>query len=419
MKTAGARAIAWSAVAVLAFGALRATHPLSERRPADLLDGASRASAQRDRVDSLAQGETLGAVLQRGGLSPTDVAEALGAARSLDARRMPAGMRVTMGRLAGDSTPRLITLRLAIDRLLHLTRTDSGWLSREEVLPWTVDTLVVMGRIASSLYDALDSAVVPLTAGARTELAWDVADIFEFRMDMTRDLQPGDAFSVLVERKRGPEGVMRMGRVFAAQYTSGAHITDAIRLEPVDGRRVRYYDQDGKSLEAAFLRVPLQFRRISSVFGMRKHPILGIWRQHKGTDYVASSGTPVRAIGDGAVVFAGRKSGFGNVLEVRHANGAVSRYGHLRGFAKGIRRGARVGIGETVAYVGATGLATAPHLHFEVLVGGVQRDPRTALDYQGGAPLVASERSRFDEVKARYLALIQRAAPAVATTEYH
>lgn len=418
MKTAAARAIAWSAVALLATGALRLTSPPLERRPAALLDGASRVSP-RDRVDSLARGETIGALLTRGGLSGTEVAGALGAARSLDARRFPAGMRVTLGTMADDSAPRFITLHLAIDRLLHLARTDSGWISREELLPWIVDTIVVTGRIATTLYDAMDSAKVTLTTGARTELAWDVADVFEYRIDMSRDLQEGDAFAVLVERKQGPSGVMRVGRILAVQYTSGSRVIDAIRHEAADGSRARYYDQDGKSMEATFLRAPLQFRRISSVFGMRKHPILGIWRQHKGMDYAAASGTPVRAIGDGSVVFAGRKSGYGNALDIRHANGSVSRYGHLRGFAKGMHRGSRVSMGQTVAYVGATGLATAPHLHFEVLVGGVQRNPRTAFDRTGSVPLVAAERPKFEEMKARYLTLLQLGAPVVGATGHN
>lgn len=418
MKTAGARAIAWSAVALLAFGALRFSSPLPERRPAGLLDGASRAIANLERVDSLGRGETLGAVLSRGGLSALEIARALGAARTLDARRIPAGMRVTLQGIASDSAPRSITLHLAIDRLLHLSRTDSGWVSRDERLPWVVDTMVVRSRIATSLYDAMDSAAVALPRGARTELAWEVADIFEYRLDMSRDLQPNDGFAVLFERKQGPGGTTRIGRVFAAEYATGARVVNAIRHEST-GSRARYYDQDGKSMEAAFLRAPLQFRRISSVFGMRKHPILGVWRQHKGTDYSAASGTPVRAIGDGSIVFAGRKSGFGNVIEVRHANGAVSRYGHLRGFATGMRRGSRVAMGQTVAYVGATGLATAPHLHFEVLVGGVQRNPRTALDYASGAPLGVPERPRFEAAKAQFMARLRRDAPVVAATGDH
>ena len=126
------------------------------------------------------------------------------------------------------------------------------------------------------------------------------------------------------------------------------------------------------------------------MFGGRRHPVLGIWRRHKGTDYAAAQGTPVRSIGDGVVVFAGRKGGYGNVIDIRHRNGFVSRYGHLRNFAKGISRGKRVAIGSTIGAVGRTGLATGPHLHFEVLVNGVQRDPRIALQMKGGEPIPSS-----------------------------
>jgi murein DD-endopeptidase MepM/ murein hydrolase activator NlpD len=139
---------------------------------------------------------------------------------------------------------------------------------------------------------------------------------------------------------------------------------------------------------------------------MRFHPILGRWKAHKGSEYAASAGTPVRAIGVAVVVRAGWAGGYGNVLELRHRNGYVTRYGHLRGFAKGIRAGARVEIGQTVAYVGTTGLSTAPHLHFEVLVGGVQRDARSALRNITGFPIEGAERSAFDRVREQLLATL-------------
>ena len=153
----------------------------------------------------------------------------------------------------------------------------------------------------------------------------------------------------------------------------------------------------------------MNFRRISSIFGGRRHPVLGVWRRHKGTDYAASSGTPVRAIGDGVVVFAGRKGGYGNVIDIRHRNGFVSRYGHLRNFAKGIHTGKRVTIGSTIGAVGQTGLATGPHLHFEVLVNGVQRDPRIALSIKGGEPIPAAERGVFEQLRSRTLATLASA----------
>ena len=146
---------------------------------------------------------------------------------------------------------------------------------------------------------------------------------------------------------------------------------------------------------------------------MRMHPILKVWRAHKGTDYVAPAGTPVRAIGDGTVIFAGRKGGYGNVIELRHHNGYITRYGHLSRFAAGIHRGTRVSIGKTIAYVGMTGLATAPHLHFEVLVDGVQRDPRVALRDRGsGEPVPPAKRSEFDALAQRSMGAL-RSGPAV------
>lgn len=408
-----ARLVVYSAVALLAWGAIAVIRPIPERRAGDVLTGV-RTPTWLEHVDSLARGETLSGLLSRGGLSSEEALRALAAAEAIDPRRVPAGMRVTLARLEGNS-PSKIVFQLAIDRLLHLTKTDSGWVGREERLPWTVDTLVVRGEISSTLYDAFDAGAQSLPEGARAELAWTVADIYEYRLDMSRDLQPGDEFRVLFEREQGPQGRVRVGRVLAAGYTSGGSSLSAIRFESADGKG-RYYDATGKSLQAMFLRAPLEFRRISSVFGMRRHPILGVRRAHRGTDYAASSGTPVRSVGDGVVVRAGRMSGYGNVVEVRHANGFVSRYGHLRGFARGVRRGTRVAIGETVGYVGMTGLATAPHLHFEVLVGGVQRNPRTALASTGGAPLATAERPAFDRMRETYLSMLQRATTQTVDT---
>jgi murein DD-endopeptidase MepM/ murein hydrolase activator NlpD len=205
---------------------------------------------------------------------------------------------------------------------------------------------------------------------------------------------------------------VRLGSILASTFSVGGSEIQAVRHTSTDGH-VGYYDQEGKSMRAAFLRAPLEFRRISSVFGMRKHPILGIWRQHAGTDYAAAKGTPVRSVGDGVVLFAGRKGGYGNVIEVRHRNGFVTRYGHLSGFARTTKRGDRVEIGQTIGFVGMTGLATAPHLHFEVLVGGVQRNPRVALAIKGGEPLPAAERDTFARTRGELIALLERdTAPA-------
>ena len=268
----------------------------------------------------------------------------------------------------------------------------------------TVDTLTVSGTIQSSLFSALDkSSDGSLPRSARAELAFSLADIFEYRVDMSKDLQVGDKFHILVERLQKPNGAIIINKVLGARLALSGNEIEAIRF---DSRAAsgEYFDGSGKSLRASFLRAPVTFRRISSIFGGRRHPVLGIWRRHKGTDYAAAMGTPVRTIGDGVVIFAGRKGGYGNVIDVRHRNGFVSRYGHLRSFAKGIHKGSRVTIGSTIGAVGRSGLATGPHLHFEVLVNGVQRDPKIALQMKGGDPIPSSEKGIFEELRNRTLA---------------
>jgi murein DD-endopeptidase MepM/ murein hydrolase activator NlpD len=376
--------------------------------------------AWTQQVDTLERGETVSGVLARAGLPGADIVGALEAAVGFDSRRARAGMPVTVRTFAADTTPSELIFQLAIDRLLHLRRSPDGWASEEVRLPWTTDTIVVSGTIRSNLYEALDEgAGDKLPAAARAELAWTIADIYEYRVDMSRELQEGDELRVLFERSVGPAGAVRVGKVLAARFVLSGEGVEAIRYasSTVGGD---YFDQTGRSLRAAFLRTPVAFRRISSRFGMRRHPILGTMRRHQGIDYAAASGTPVRAIGDGVVLFAGRKGGYGNVLEIRHRNGFVSRYGHLRGFAKRVRRGSRVTIAQTVAYVGSTGLSTAPHLHFEVLVNGVHRNPRVALNQKGGEPIPKRERAEFDGRRAFLVASLDQGVPTavdVATTE--
>ncbi|MBL8958576.1 MAG: M23 family metallopeptidase [Gemmatimonadetes bacterium] len=399
MKRALGRTAFYLTVALLAWGAIAVMRPIRTARVGDVISGARVAWVER--TDSLAQGETITGLLGRN-LPDEEVQDALEAAGSLDPRRLRAGMRITLGG-AADSAPSQILLHLGVDKLLRLSRGDSGWTGREETIPWERDTLVVSGTVDQNLYEAFAAGARELPQKVRNELAWNVADVFEYRLDMSRDLQPGDAFRVLVERERTGTGAVRLGDVLGVDYTSRGSRLRVVRYLDREGR-ARYFDETGRSMQAAFLRAPLEFRRVSSVFGMRRHPILGVMRRHRGTDYAAASGTPVRAIGDGVVITAGRMSGFGNVIELRHPNGFVTRYGHLRGFADGVRRGARVSIGSTIGYVGMTGLASGPHLHFEVLVNGEQRDPRTAFNSAAGLPLAEGERGAFDETRRLLLA---------------
>ena len=275
-----------------------------------------------------------------------------------------------------------------------------------EPIAWTAEPVRIVGAIDNSLYEALDAQVADdqLDGADRQRLAWDLADVYAWQVDFTRDIQRGDRFEVVFERLVSEDGEIRFGRVLASDLTMSGKSLTAFRFE-AEGRPA-FYDAEGNSLRRAFLRAPVQFRRISSTFARaRRHPVLGISRRHEGTDYAASPGTPVMAAGDGVVLRAGRAGGYGNLVEIRHRNGITTRYGHLRGFARGIRGGARVGQGQTIGYVGSTGLASGPHLHYEFRVNGVAKDARR-VELGNGAPIREGIRADFTRERDRLLELL-------------
>lgn len=407
-----ARAITYSVVALLAVTAVLFVKPLPPRNPAgEVLSAEHAAHRWRERHDTVRRNETLASALMRGGVSDLIVREALKAATMLDFRRIRAGMPVRVRTETDDSIPSEIILQLAEDRLLHLKRDSSGWRGIEERLPWTLDTIVVAGTIKTNLYEAVDSAAIEfLPRDARRQIVVRLAeDIFEYRVDMTKDLQVGDKFRVVAQRRIGPNGIQRLDTVLGASMTLSGVTTEAVRFRSAKVAGL-YFDQNGKPMRSGFLRNPVSFRYISSGFGSRRHPILGTIRNHQGTDYAADPGTPIRAIGDGTVIRAGWHNGYGNVVDVRHANGYMSRYGHMRSFARGIHAGARVSREQTIGYVGSTGLATGPHLHFEVHVRGVVKNPRVVLANITADPIPVSERAAFDEARIGTLMLLSNPA---------
>lgn len=407
------RAIAYGAVASLAVVAIKFTKPLpaSATRPAaEVLSDAQAEDLWRERYDTLRRGETLISVLGRGGISELLARKALQTATMIDLRRIPVGMQVHTRSAQDDTIPTEIILKLAVDRRLRLVRADTAWTAEEQLLPWQTDTVVITGVIRTHLYAAMEAAARDLFGTFERERAtWRLADIFEYRVDMSRDLRVGDSFRLIAERKVGPEGVVKFDGIIGATMRLSGNTIEAVRFQSarVGGD---YFDANGQSMRAGFLRTPVQFRRISSGFGMRRHPILGGIRKHQGLDYAASSGTPVRAVGDGVVIRASYHSGYGNVIDIRHPNGFVTRYGHMRGFAQGVRAGTRVAKEQTIGYVGSTGLSTAPHLHFEVLVNGQARNPREALANASSDPIPGAERVAFAAARARVLALLESSA---------
>jgi murein DD-endopeptidase MepM/ murein hydrolase activator NlpD len=248
--------------------------------------------------------------------------------------------------------------------------------SRPSVGYWSPQILRAEGALSGSLYRSF-ALVIPdslLVSRERAYMAWEIADIFRWQADFTREIRPGDHFRLIFERLISRDGEVRYGRLLAAEIVLRGQPLSAYEFDDPQGRTA-FYDSAGHSLHRDFLRVPVEFKRISSEFGTRFHPILQRWRNHEGIDYAASAGSPVMAVGDGQVVRAGNAGGYGNLVEIAHGNGLVTRYAHLREFARGIRPGARVTQGQVVGFVGKTGLATGPHLHFEFRVRGLARDP--------------------------------------------
>jgi murein DD-endopeptidase MepM/ murein hydrolase activator NlpD len=290
--------------------------------------------------------------------------------------------------------------RLNENETLKVIRGPGGL--RADVLqnPLEGRTRTVRGVIDRSLFEAVTAA------GAHDQTAVNLADMFQWDIDFILDVQPGDSF-VVTYRELYQNGVyVKDGPVLAASFVNQGRPYFAVRYVDSEGA-ARYFTPDGRSLHKAFLRAPVEFTRISSRFNSaRHHPILNLIRAHKGIDYAAPMGTPVRAAGDGRVGYAGPKGGYGNVVEIEHSRSITTVYGHLSRFAKGTRAGAHVTQGQVIAYVGMTGLATGPHLHYEYRVNGVFKNPQT-VPLPDASPIEARFREDFLAKSAPLLTTLQ------------
>ena len=255
-------------------------------------------------------------------------------------------------------------------RALEIVRETSGFLARDLTLQHERRFEMRSGEISNSLYGATDAAGIP------DAIANQIAEILSGDIDFHRDLRRGDQFRVIYEMYYQAGDETRPGRVLAVEFINNGKPYQAVWFQPT-GHSGGYYGFDGKSMRRAFLRSPLEFSRISSGFGGRMHPISNIWRAHTGVDYAAPSGTPVRTTGDGTIEFQGSQSGYGNAVIVRHSGGNSTLYGHLSRFTPGMRAGTRVSQGQVIGFVGMTGWATGPHLHYEFRVNNRPLNPLT------------------------------------------
>lgn len=333
-------------------------------------------------------GDNLSSIFARAGLSDRDIYELFdGNKKTKDLRSIIPGQKMAF--LIGNdgSLQELKYVKNNLESLIFI-RSKNGYTNQEITLKPEIRRTFREGTINSSLFVSAKQAGIP------TNLTMDMANIFGYDIDFALDIQKGDSFKVIFEEHYLEDKKIGTGAILSAEFTNAGKTFRAVRYTSKDGT-TRYYAADGKGMNKAFLRTPVDFSRISSSFSLsRRHPVLNTIRAHKGTDYAAATGTPIRATGDGKVIFAGRQGGYGNLIIIQHGQGYETRYGHMNSFAKGISTGSRVTQGQIIGAVGMTGLASGPHLHYEFHVSGQVRDPVT-VQLPQSIGIAANEKERF------------------------
>lgn len=354
------------------------------------------------REERIQRGDTIGSLLSRIGIDDEAALAFLRNSRDTQAifRQLSPGKNVT-GRLSVDGELQQLVFPLngAKDLALVVERKGEGFRASEQPLQLDTQILMKSAEIRYSLFGATDAAGMP------DSIATQLADIFGGDIDFHRDLRKGDRFSVVYEAINYMGRLVRTGRILAAEFINDGKTYRAVWFQGSDGQG-GYYTADGKNIRKAFLRSPLEFSRITSGFSTaRFHPILQKWRAHQGIDYGAPVGTRVKSAGDGVVEFVGMQGGYGKVVVVRHQSRYTTLYGHLSGFAVGLKKGGRVTQGDVIGYVGATGLATGPHLHYEFRVNGAHQNPLT-IALPSAPPLTPGQMAEFRGVAQAQLSRI-------------
>jgi murein DD-endopeptidase MepM/ murein hydrolase activator NlpD len=349
------------------------------------------------REDRIRRGDTIGSVLARLGVADPAALEFLRtnpAAKPL--YQLKPGKPLTV---ETDDDGRLVNLRfLTTDgQRLSIAREGDRLTAGSAAAPAQIRWKMAIGEIQSSLFAAADEAGLP------DSVTLQLADVFAGDIDFYHDLRRGDRFTVVYETRYVDGEPVGAGAIVAAEFDNRGRAFSAYLWRGEDGG-VNYYGADGAPMRKAFLRSPMEFSRVTSGFSnARFHPILQDWRAHKGVDYAAPMGTPVRATGNAKVIFAGTQNGYGNVIQLQHQGAFSTLYAHLSRIAPQVQTGARVAQGDVIGYVGQTGWATGPHLHYEFRVAGEQRNPLTVV-LPSGDPLAPQYRQEF----------ANRTAPAIA-----
>ncbi len=366
----------------------------------------------RNKTVTVANGDTLSTVFSKVGLSSNTLHEVINSSK--DAKqlsRLKVGQELQF-QLSEEGQLESLHSQLSDLESISLSKTDSGYDFKREMVKPDVHESYAHGVINSSLF------VAAKRAGLSHNLTMDLANIFGYDIDFAMDIREGDEFEVIYQNKKIGDKSVGTGNILSARFTNRGKTYTAVRYTDKQGN-VSYYDADGNSMRKAFIRTPVDFARISSRFSNgRKHPILNKIRAHKGVDYAAPRGTPIKAAGDGKVILAGRKGGYGNTIVLQHGSRYRTLYAHMQGFAKGVRTGGSVKQGQIIGYIGTTGLSTGPHLHYEFQVNGTHVDP-LSQKLPMSDPIARQEKQRFlqqskplmarmDQEKATMLALNKR-----------
>ena len=347
-------------------------------------------------------GDSLARIFTKQGIPPRqlhDIVATGDIAKKLT--RIYPGQKLRMRTTAEDG---LLELLYEIDALnqVQVTRTESGYDAQLIARVPERRSVRAAGSIENSLFVAAQQAKLP------ENITMELAGIFGWDIDFALDIRQGDQFALLYEELYLDGERIGTGDILAAEFTNNGKIYQAVRYTDQQGR-TDYYSPDGHSMRKTFLRSPVAFSRISSRFSTgRKHPILNRIRAHKGVDYAAARGTPVKATGNGKIVLRGKKGGYGKTVVIKHGSNYSTLYAHLNSYARGLRNGSRVQQGKIIGYVGSTGLATGPHLHYEFLVNGVHRNPLT-VKLPDAAPLPRKYRQDFKLATENLLAQLELA----------
>jgi murein DD-endopeptidase MepM/ murein hydrolase activator NlpD len=353
--------------------------------------------------------DTLDAIFRRMALDTSDLAairQLPGIRQSLDFLKPGDAIKLTHA----DGEIKALTRKVSETRTLQVVREDAGFAAKMIDNPVETRTRTATATIDSSLFQAAEAADIS------DVVALKLANVFAWDIDFVLDIREGDRFTVVYEQIYQDGKYLHDGEVLAAEFVNDGKMYRAVRFV-TDAGTASYYTPDGLAMRKAFLRAPVEFTRVSSVFNPhRMHPILNRIRGHMGTDYAAPMGTPVHAASDGRVSFAGQRGGYGNAVVLAHSNSVSTLYGHMSRFVRQIRVGTHVQQGDVIGYVGMTGLATGPHLHYEYLVNGVHKDPQT-VHLPGAEPLHAEALQKFRQLTAPLLADLSppQAAPATVT----